>query len=56
VSRGRSKVHHDPVAVTSSGDVLVNAAHFDDVHTLDEVLEKARMERSAVFIGFVASA
>jgi len=55
VSRVRSKVHKDPVAVTSSGDILVNAATFDDLHTLEEVLAKVKKEKTAIFIGFVAT-
>jgi hypothetical protein len=55
VSRVHSRVHKDPVAVTPSGDILVNAASFDDVHTLEEVLRRARKEKSAIFVGFVAS-
>ena len=49
------KVHPDPVAVTCSGDVLVNAAHFDDVDTLEDVLEVAKKEKGHVFIGFVVA-
>jgi hypothetical protein len=55
VSHARSKIHKDPVAVTSSGDILINAGYFDDLHTLEEVLRRARKERSAIFIGFVAN-
>ena len=51
----RSKVHQDPVAVTCGGDVLVNAASFDGVTVLEEVLERARRERGAVFVGFVVT-
>ncbi len=45
MSRVSSKIHQDPVAVTSSGDILVNAACFDDLATLEEVVERARKER-----------
>jgi hypothetical protein len=55
VRRVSSKIHKDPVALTSSGDILVNAACFDDLATLEEVVERARKERSAIFVGFVAS-
>ena len=47
----RAKVHLDPIAVTSSGDLLVNAGHFDGVTTLDQILRRAKKERSPVFIG-----
>ena len=52
----RSKVHRDPIAITSSGDVLVNAAQFDDLRTLEEALERAKAEEGEVFIGFVVRA
>jgi hydrogenase maturation factor len=53
VSRSKGKVHPDPIAVTSSGDLLVNAGRFDDVDTLEEALRVAKKERGAIFIGFV---
>ena len=55
MTRAKSRVHPDTVAVTCGGDVLVNAGYFDDVGTLEEVLETAKKERTAVFIGFVAT-
>jgi hypothetical protein len=53
VSRARARAHGDPVAVTSSGDILVNAACFDDVQTLEEVLAKAKKQKGGIFVGFV---
>jgi hypothetical protein len=53
VSRVDRKVHADPVAVTCSGDVLVNAGYFDDVDRLEDMLEVAKKEKGSVFIGFV---
>jgi hypothetical protein len=50
VSR-RAKVHRDPIAVTSSGDFLINVGLFDEATTLDEVVCRAKKERSPVFIG-----
>lgn len=50
-----SKIHKDPVAVTSSGDVLVNAGYFDDITELEEMLEMAKQQMGDVFIGFVAT-
>lgn len=41
----------DPFAVTTAGIVLVNAVHFDGVHSADEALRRALRERSKVFIG-----
>jgi hydrogenase maturation factor len=52
VSR-RAKVHPDPIALTSSGDLLVKVGLFDDVTTLDEILSRAKKERSRIFIGVV---
>ena len=50
VSR-RAKVHQDPIAVTSSGDLLVNVGLFDGVTTLEEILRRAKRARAEVFIG-----
>jgi hypothetical protein len=47
----RAKVHAAPIAITSSGNLLVNVAMFDDVTTLDEILRQAKKEKSPVFIG-----
>lgn len=55
MSRPKSRAHPDPVAVTSRGDILVNAARFDDLQTLEDVLAKAKKEKTAIFIGFVAT-
>ena len=49
----RAKVHLAPIAVTSSGDLLVNVGLFDEAATLDETLRRAKKERSSVFIGIV---
>jgi hypothetical protein len=49
------KVHLDPVAITSSGDILVNPAYVDDLNTLEEVVRRAKEERSAIFVGFVVT-
>jgi hypothetical protein len=51
VSRGKAKVHGDPIAVTSSGELLVNVGLFDDATTLDEILRRAKKEPSLVFVG-----
>jgi hypothetical protein len=51
----RAKVHRDPVAVTSSGDILVNPAYVDDLDTLEDVVRRAKKERSTIFIGFVVN-
>jgi hypothetical protein len=55
VSRARSKVHRDPVAITSSGDILINPAYVDDLHTLEDVVRRAKKEKRAIFIGFVVN-
>jgi hypothetical protein len=54
-SRACAKVHRDPVAITSSGDILVNPAYVDDLHTVKEVVRRAKKERGAIFVGFVVS-
>jgi hypothetical protein len=53
MSRGKVKVHRDPIAVTSGGDLLVNVGLFDEATTLAEVLHLAKKERSSVFVGVV---
>ena len=55
MSRVIAKVHRDPVAVTSSGDILVNPAYVDDLHTVEEVVRRAKKERGAIFVGFVVT-
>jgi hypothetical protein len=55
-SRACAKVHRDPVAITSSGDILINPAYVDDLHTVKEVVRRAKKERSAIFVGFVVNA
>jgi predicted LPLAT superfamily acyltransferase len=45
-----------PLAITSEGTVLLNAALFDDVTSMDEVVALAREQPGAVFIGIVVSA
>jgi hypothetical protein len=44
------------VAVTSSGDILINPAYVDDLHTLEDVVRRAKTEKRAIFIGFVVNA
>lgn len=55
MSRADRKVHPDAVAITCGGDVLVNAGYFDDLTTLEEVLDMAKKEKGQVFIGFVTT-
>jgi hypothetical protein len=43
------------VAVTSSGDILINPAYVDDLHSLEKVVRRAKKERSAIFVGFVVN-
>jgi hypothetical protein len=44
-------VHPAPIALTSDGKLLVNVGYFDDVHGLEDILRRAKQERSPVFIG-----
>jgi hypothetical protein len=53
VSRRKAHAHSDPIAITSGGELLVNVALFDGVSTLDEILRRAKKERSLVFVGVV---
>jgi hypothetical protein len=49
----RKRAHADAVAVTASGDLLVNAIWFNGVATLEQALLRAKREKGAVFVGFV---
>jgi hypothetical protein len=56
MSRIKAKSHRDPIAVTSSGELLVNVGLFDEASTLDEILRRAKKEQSFVFVGVVIEA
>lgn len=45
------RMNDDPLAVTSSGTVLINIAHFDGPAQVEAVLARAARERGRVFVG-----
>ena len=49
------RLHGAPLALASDGTVLLNAARFDDVVSLDEVVALAQEQPGLVFIGVTLS-
>lgn len=49
----RAGLMDDPLAITSTGLVLLNATWFDGVKTAEDALRRALRERSKVFVGVV---
>ncbi len=45
------RLNLDPLAVTSSGAVLVNIAHFDGPRRLERMLALARSQPGRLFVG-----
>jgi hypothetical protein len=50
-----SRVCRAELAITSEGEVLLNVLALDDVSTLDRVLQLARRQPGAVFVGLALS-
>jgi len=45
------RTHRAPLALASDGTVLVNLAEFDGPRSLEAFLEKAMVQKGAVFVG-----
>jgi hydrogenase maturation factor len=45
------RLNLDPIAVASSGVVLVNVAHFDGPRRAERLLDLARSQRGRLFVG-----